>query len=470
MSKNDSHDKYSTSKEDIQKLKVLKHHSVNLKEMGLQLDHTNKLADASILESEELLRGLGIDFKKKTNNASKSPKTNVTNYKKMELRSWEEILAEADRLVDDSVGFSDLLNPEEISAVEKRIGKLRGDFQSIHKLDKVDWAICGVSGILASIIDIFLVQMPKNPGMLGNKGHAGGPLSNFIKEKIQGSLSPEEITALEKRNWVPFDPSNSRGLNETVAGLGARTHRFQSLGHDPLLGFIFGTMDILKGRFTAIDKYGKLIIQNVDVGGTDTVGMNIFEALARVFGHMKSDIATPAGLPAPLMPLLQFLQVGSIGKSGYTIGEVSRMMYRQGYDFSHFVAMSIPTLLIEVIVRICYFAKRMIEGHSIKDSLPFDTPGKKKPKLQTMLFSAHLMATAANAGKVAVTQNPLSISYPQWIAFFKYGFQQLKWVAYEKDNQMFNYVQKELDNDWTQIDSMLDDTWHMVTKNNILLT
>jgi hypothetical protein len=466
MSKSGQSDKYITSKADLEKLKILKHQSDNLKEMGNQLDHTKKTMDSSIQESEDLLRSLGISLEI----VHKNQKTSERKPRKLELRSWDNLLADAETSSNDSVSFADILTAEEIQGVESRIELLRGDFKSIHRLDKIDWSICGVAGVLASIIDIFLVQMPKHPGMLGSKGHDGGPLSNLIKEKIQGALTPAEIHALEKRNWVPYDPSNSRGLDQTVEGLGARTHRFQSLGHDPLLGFIFGTLDILKGRFTAIDKHGKLIIQNVDIAGRDIAGMNIFEALARVFGHMKSDISTSAGLPAPLMPLLQFLQVGSIRRGNYTIGEVSRMMYRQGYDFSHFLAMSIPTLLIEVIVRVSYFAKRMIEGNDIKDSLPFDTPGNKKPKLQTMLFSAHLIATAANAGKVAITKNPLSISYLQWIAFFKYGFQQLKWVMYEKEQQMFDFVQKDINNDWDTIDKLLVETWSMFNGEDIKFT
>ncbi|MDQ1143786.1 hypothetical protein QE429_000613 [Bacillus sp. SORGH_AS 510] len=466
MSKAGPSDKYITSKADLEKLKILKHQSDNLKEMGNQLDHIKKTMDSSIQESEDLLRSLGISLE----NMNMNQKTSERKPRKLALRSWDDLLADAETSSNDSVSFADILTAEEIQGVENRIELLRGDFKSIHRLDKIDWSICGVAGVLASIIDIFLVQMPKHPGMLGSKGHDGGPLSNLIKEKIQGALTPAEIHELERRNWVPYDPSTSRGLNQTVEGLGARTHRFQSLGHDPLLGFIFGTLDILKGRFTAIDKHGKLIIQNVDIAGRDIAGMNIFEALARVFGHMKSDISTSAGLPAPLMPLLQFLQVGSIGRGNYTIGEVSRMMYRQGYDFSHFLAMSIPTLLIEVIVRVSYFAKRMIEGNDIKDSLPFDTPGNKKPKLQTMLFSAHMIATAANAGKVAITKNPLSISYPQWIAFFKYGFQQLKWGMYEKENQMFDFVQKDINNDWDNIDKLLDETWSMFNGEDIKFT
>lgn len=197
------------------------------------------------------------------------------------------------------------------------------------------------------------------------------------------------------------------------------------------------------------------------------MGMNIFDAVSRVFGHMKSDIATSAGLPAPLMPLFQFLQFGKFGKSGYTIGEVSRIMYRQGYDFSHFLTMSVPVFLIEVIVRLCYFAKRMHEGYGLKESIPFSTKNNKKPKLQTMLFSAHLVATAANAGKVTITKNPLAINYPQWTAFFKYGYQQFKWVTLEKEQEMFTYVQKEIDNDWGRIDSMLDSTWRKVSSTVI---
>ena len=464
--------KYNLTDKNQEALKVLKHQSNTLSEMNGQLEQTNTELDTAIKESELLLSGLGIDFssaKNNTNGLNLDSKESFKVYKRMELRPWSEILMEAERSVDSDVDFTDILTNEEIQQVENKLGKLRGDFKQIHRLDAGDWSICGVAGILAAIIDIFLVQMPKHPGMLGSKGHEGGPLSNFIKEKIQGSLSQQEITDLEKRNWVPYDAAHSSNLDHKVDGLGPRTHRFHSLGHDPFLGFLFGTMDILKGRFTAVDKTGKLIVQTVDTTGKDIVGMNLFESLARVFGHMKSDIATPAGLPAPLMPLLQFLQIGSFGKGEYTIGEVSRIMYRQGYDFSHFLAMSIPVLLIEVIVRISYFAKRMMEGHSFMDSLPFDTPGNKKPKLQTMLFSAHLVATAANAGKVAVTQNPLSISYPQWTAFFKYGFQQLKWAAFEKEKQMFNHVQKELDQEWNEIDTLLTETWNQVSEKKIIL-
>ena len=110
-------------------------------------------------------------------------------------------------------------------------------------------------------------------------------------------------------------------------------------------------------------------------------------------------------------------------------------MYRSHYDFRHFLAMSLSPLLIEVIVRLGYFAKRRREGCSVSQAVPFELPGAEpKPKLRTMLFSAHLVATAANAGKVALGQNPLLINFSQWVAFFCYAVPQVHWALVGKEN------------------------------------
>ena len=94
-------------------------------------------------------------------------------------------------------------------------------------------------------------------------------------------------------------------------------------------------------------------------------------------------------------------------------------------------------MIIEFGVRIAYAIKRVKEGHSLRDSIPLTTNRDKRPKLGTMLFTAHTIATAVNAGKVAVAANTgvdnpfLAINYPQWLAFMKFSIQQLKWVLFE---------------------------------------
>ncbi len=80
----------------------------------------------------------------------------------------------------------------------------------------------------------------------------------------------------------------------------------------------------------------------------------------------------------------------------------------------------------------------------IKDSIPISLNREKHPKLATMLFIAHTGATAINAGKVYFTKNPMAINYPQWIAFAKYSYKQLKWVLVEKPEARQKYVQRTL--------------------------
>lgn len=445
-------------------LDVLKHQTQALQQMAGRMDRLDEATSQLIQQTEALLRE--FDILPPSPGYFAPPMQRRT----LELRSWAELVADAERNIDTPGVFEDILTADEIRQVEDKLALLRGDFDAIHRLDKLDWAICGVAGLLAALVDIFLVQMPQHPGFLGGAPSAGGPLANWIRDKVNSAYSPAQIKQLEAEFWTPYDPATSINLVQPVAGLGPGTHRFQSLGHDPILGFLFGVKDILQGTFTAIDKTGKLIIQPVALADPALVTMNLFDAIGRVFGHLQSDVATAAGLPAPLMPLLQFLQFGSIGQHGYTVGEISRIMYRSHYDFRHFLAMSVSPLIIEIVVRLCYFAKRLSEGHSIADATPFAlSPAERKPKLQTMLFSAHLASTAANAGKVALTQNPLSINYAQWLAFFRYALPQAKWVICDRENAQMRFVLARLDDDWAKLDADLTVTWQSILGVPILL-
>ena len=78
--------------------------------------------------------------------------------------------------------------------------------------------------------------------------------------------------------------------------------------------------------------------------------------------------------------------------------------------------------VVEVIVRLGYAVKRIKEGHTVKDSIPLSLNREKHPKLATMLCIVHTGAVAVNSGRVYFTQNPVAISYPQWIAFAKYSY------------------------------------------------
>ena len=144
-------------------------------------------------------------------------------------------------------------------------------------------------------------------------------------------------------------------------------------------------------------------------------------------------------------------------------------MYYDGYDLL-FLSSSIPVVIIELGVRISYAFKRIGEGHSIKESIPITTNREKRPKLGTMLFTAHTIASAVNAGKVVVATNTgvtnpfLAINYPQWLAFVKTSFQQLKWVLLEKPEMRHKYVMGLIEEEQKYLYDDIDDLWETVSE------
>lgn len=435
--------KYKCSETEQQINNVLKHQSEQLKDIDF---HTDKV-DSAISESIELLQGLGYDLP--------SQKECITPTKReiLTIQSWEALCKEAEAHVGSECDLETIFTEKELASNDLALKQIREEFNEVHKLDKYDVSISAVAGILGAAVDILLVGIPQR----GNAGLEAGPLSDYVRAYFDKIFPEDEMQKLanSKVSKVPFDAQDNRNTTIRVEGLSAYYHRLLQLGHDPVLGFVFGVSDILSGRMTTIDKNGKIVSQIME-NYADRTETDIFAAIAKQIIHFKSDITTSMGLPAPLMSLFNLLQLGSIGEYEQTIAEIVQGMYYEGYDFIHFCAMSIPTMIIEVVIRLGYAFKRIKEGHSIKESIPFSLNREKHPKLETMLFIGHSSATAINAGKVAFTKNPLAVNYPQWLAFAKYSYSQLKWGIIEKPALRDAYVHNKINEELVQILDEID--------------
>lgn len=411
-----------------------------------------------ISESEALLKSLGYERQLSAMQGAKRSLPSEIPHKVMVVPSWGNLCLEAEKSVGTGCELEDIFTPEELKSNETAIRQLNEEYNVLHRLDKFDIAICAVAGMLGAAVDLLLVGIPqKTP-----EGLKGGILANYVRAWFDKKFPEEEMEKLanSKVSKVSFDAQDNRNTTVWVEGLSAYYHRLLSLGHDPLLGLVIGVADILTGRMTTIDKTGKIVSQIME-NYADRKESDIFAAIAKQIIHFKSDITTSMGLPAPLMGLFNLLQFGSIGDEEQTIAEIVQGMYYEGYDFIHFCTLSIPIMIVEVVTRIGYGIKRIKEGYGIKDSIPFSLSREKHPKLGTMLFIGHSAATAVNAGKVYFTKNPMAINYPQWIAFAKYSYQQLKWVLLEKPNARDAYVRgilyEELDEVFKSVDATFDD-------------
>lgn len=438
--------------------KVLVHHSVMLKEIQEKRKQASQFDTSA---AEKILKSRGYDLPPRKDSVAPLNKRRV-----VVVRPWNEILEEADKFVVGECEIESIFTEEELQQNKEAIRLMNEEFNQIHHLDKVDVAIGALAGMVGAAVDILMVGIPeKTP-----EGLKAGPLSNYIRDYFDRKFPEEEMQKLanSKESKVPFDAQDNRHTTIRVEGLSAYYHRLLQLGHDPVLGFVFGVADILTGRMTTIDKTGKVVSQVME-NYADRKETESFRALAKQIAHFKSDVTTSMGLPAPFMSMFNLLQFGNIGEYDQTIAEIVQGMYYEGYDFIHFCSMSVPAMLVEVIVRIGYAFKRINEGHTIKDSIPVALNREKHPKLATMLFLGHSAATAVNAGKVAFTENPMAINYAQWIAFTKYSYFQLKWAIIERPAMKDAYVTGKIYEELKEVFDEVDNTFEEYTRDKIVI-
>ena len=450
--------KYKYSENEQHMNNVIKYQDEQLQVLLTESRKNRNETEAEIEVLEAILRKRGLDPSK----AKKMTSHSIEPKKVMVCPSWEKLCAEAEAVVGNSCELESIFTEEELKSNEIAIRQLNEEFNQIHRLDKMDITISAIAGIVGAAVDILMVGIPQK----GAEGLEAGSLSNYIRKKFDEVFPEEEMEKLanSKASKVPFDAQDNRNTTERVEGLSAYYHRLLSLGHDPLLGFVVGVFDIMTGRMTTIDKTGKIVSQVME-NYADRKESDVFAALAKQIAHLKSDITTSMGLPAPLMGLFNLFQFGSVGEYEQTVAEIVQGMYYEGYDFIHFCSMSIPVMITEVIVRISYAIKRIKEGERIRDSIPFSLDRTKHPKLPTMLFIAQSGATAINAGKVYFTKNPMAINYPQWIAFAKYSYKQLKWAIVEKPMARKAYVSGKLEDSWKELEEEINNTFDDFSKD-----
>jgi hypothetical protein len=447
----------SGSEKDI--LKVIKNEIDYAQDLPT-LASTREALNLRIEESEALLREFGYGSDPEPIATPQNAQTRDT----LIIRAFDDLLKDANARYPDDIAFEDIFTEAELEANREYIRRLNTEFNSMHKLDAIDITISAAAGILGGAVDCFFGGFVKT----ASGRSVPGTLSDYVGKVFDKALPADKIAKLEKLAEVTYDAQDNRNTTVFVDTLSTSFHRYLQVGHDPILGFIFGVADMLRGTMTTIDYKGKFVVQIME-NCSDRKVSNLFEAIAKVFIHMLSDVNTPAGLPVPFMTLFNKLQVGSIGAEKLDIAELVKSMYGQGYDFRHFCSMSIPMMITEVIVRVSYFVKRLSEGHSFVESVPVGLSHEKKPKLGTMLFIAHSANTAINAGKVIFTKNPLDINYPQWLSFARHSIKQLKWVLRDKPALRQKYVTDAIDGKWSEFFACVDSLWDEYTDGAVII-
>jgi len=190
--------------------------------------------------------------------------------------------------------------------------------------------------------------------------------------KLRGKYYYATEETIIGQKTVPFDiiaGSKKFGIGKDGKGLDGNSHRFRSLGHDPILGYLFGTANIVTNTATWWNgtshhiKYQPnangvmvpTVAANADTGKIFRAVVDRFngkdgkrvlvEAIVKEYLHLRSD-ATTDGLPIPFLQAISpdFAQtLAEVGLDAIALGDIAKQA--AGAEFINFLISTIHSLL-----------------------------------------------------------------------------------------------------------------------------
>lgn len=162
-----------------------------------------------------------------------------------------------------------------------------------------------------------------------------------FKNDQQASKTIKKFAPIELTGSVPYDAFKKEGFLDNT-GISGANHRQTAIGHDPLLGWVFGTANILSETVTKNDfllkTYNTILIGNeYKINGKSNI-VNVFDssfqrtmenytdlllAVGKHAVHLSSDAFTKMGLPIPVINTLCPNLTSTLLKNGidtYSIG------------------------------------------------------------------------------------------------------------------------------------------------------
>lgn len=363
----------------------------------------------------------------------------------LERKTFSEISREADEHIHQSVGINDILTDEDIKEVNERINNHIQEFNREYSLNAWDYAIAGSCGLLAAMLDILCVKAPLKPTAKFDVP-ADGVFNRLVRDAFNKIIPPDLSHKLSESFKIgSADTSVKTRLKKFFGKLTPRNHRLKALSHDPVLGFIFGAIDIIKNTCTIVD--GGRIKSYPSIVPNDFDG-NIFHAMGQMFGHIASDINAPSGnmnrgmgLPAPFMGLLSVLR--NVNINGESVGDNIEYMYLRGYDMRQFAASSIPCTIMEILLCVCWSIKRTNENKTLWSSITETAPMNMHKRFRIITALSYGVLCSVNAGKIYVTHDILNLNYAAWMGLVWNGFHALKWALLDKHFELWDTFEKK---------------------------
>lgn len=354
---------------------------------------------------------------------------------------------------------------ESVAEYSENYDKVNEEFKTATKLQDHDIAfLMGATAL--QVARVLVINALTEVEAAGKDNRNETALHNF-QEKLFGQDKFKEVAENEQQSpsrlyastsqiistpGVPYDVTNGGKLNELFIG---GNHRFATLGHDPVLGLIFGTSNIMTNTITTVKGLGFMglgigipttypVEYSASLGSprissiqAGTIAMLSASAkrvssdpvaaaasLIKQVIHIGTDLYTPLGIQLPLanivldnthaQKLTEYISTGDILKVGAQAG---------------------MTVLINWLVAALHGSSLIFKDDGEEFSLETYQARTKK-----IILISNTIATSSSVVQAAITKNPKCLDLGGAAVLIYRMFTDLRFIAKVKED----YVNSKL--------------------------
>lgn len=452
--------KYTDDEKEINK--VLKMNQIKSEEIGIDMVQSRKVADDNILKSEELLKKLKVDIQK--NNGHSKNNIKERNIKPV-IPEWEVLLSDAENYFAEPVELEDILNQNEINNAFQELDNINSKFsKKTSIMNKMDLSFLSVAIALIVIKQVGFIKISKK----FDYGNSFDPDERWahndtrIEDKHKrdnDNFKNKNIKKHGKNYWIniiyqtpPYDIT--KGSPAIGVNMGGKYHRMYTLGHDPILGWIFGTANILTDIITLNDfrcfrverKPTMRITQNqvspitLFEESIEMIKADYFNLPAALFAqakHYDSDVFTKQGLPIPLINSFSEEFASKLYREHYDLLCLQRDMKITGIS-------TIASILIDILII-------LIHGLFKDEDISRDLYEVRTRKI---LLIAHSIATSSNIIATCVTNNLKNLDIGELIVTMVHLFSDVRFMMRIKQEFIENEINQQLQKELNDLDEL----------------
>mgnify|MGYP006359840005 FL=1 len=245
---------------------------------------------------------------------------------------------------------------------------------------------------------------------------------------------------------VPYDITT--GSKDLGINMGGKYHRMYTLGHDPVLGWIFGTANILTDCITFNNFHTNRISRVDPITGSKKMSITpevVF--LGQMFKECYDEVkADPLNLPAAIFAQAQHLKSDEFTKLGLPIPLLSSInenfasnLYRENYDVLCFArdakiigASFVVSKLVDIIISLTHGLFR--KENEDKDLFEVRT--------RKILLISNAIASTSTVVNAAITSNPKNLDIGSLLNTTVHLFTDLKFIQQVKQEFILNEFEK----------------------------